>query len=82
MMIVALLMRAWMLQMASLGALPKALADDLLLVTTGTNALRRFAQAFQATIHHLHDMGGRIASAKSILFSNNSKVRTWLARKL
>ena len=27
-------------------------------------------------------MGGKIASAKSTLFSNNSKVRTWLARKL
>ena len=38
MMIVALLMRAWMLQIARLGAIPRALADDLLLLTTGANA--------------------------------------------
>ena len=67
--------------MAALGALPRALADDLLLITTGPGALSRFAQAFQATADHLQCMGGKIASTKSTLFSNRSKVRTWLSRK-
>ena len=47
--------------MISLSAKPRALADDLMLITTGSNALATFHKAFTITLDHLQDMGGNIA---------------------
>ena len=81
MLLVTLLLRAWLVQIIAAGAQPRALADDLLIMAHGPDALPLFAQAFQASLEHLIDMGGKIASAKSTLFANNSSMRYWLQRK-
>eukprot|EP00973_Karenia_brevis_P025734 3550088-Karenia_brevis.AAC.1 len=39
MVFVSLLLRAWLVQMESLQALPRTLADDVLLITKGSRAL-------------------------------------------
>eukprot|EP00973_Karenia_brevis_P061621 8569134-Karenia_brevis.AAC.1 len=75
----ALLMRAWQLQMQRLGAIPRTLADDLLLLTKGRRALHLFAHAFSATMEHLQDIGGRIAPTKSKIFATMTAHRTWLS---
>eukprot|EP00973_Karenia_brevis_P064832 9005585-Karenia_brevis.AAC.1 len=62
---ISLYMRAWQLQMVHMKALPRTLADDLLLITKGPRALHLFQVAFASTIQHLQALGGRVAPAKS-----------------
>ena len=81
MLFVSLLLRPWLLLVTHLQVQPRALADDLLLVAVGPDSLVRFSVAFQASIHHLLDLGGRVASMKSTIFSNSSDFRHWLSRK-
>ena len=78
MIFVGLLLRPWQLQMIALGAIPRTLADDLLLMAKGSRALHLFSFAFNATIEHLQDMGGRIAPKKSKLFATLTEHRQWL----
>ena len=65
---VAILLRPWLVHMKELSAKPRALADDILLITTGPNARDTFNIAFNATLVHLQDMGARISSDKSNFF--------------
>eukprot|EP00973_Karenia_brevis_P055130 7666161-Karenia_brevis.AAC.1 len=81
MLFVALYLRPWILQMRHLQALPRALADDILLITVGPDALLKFSNAFNCTLVHLTDLGGRISSHKSKLFSTFAKFRRWLQAK-
>ena len=67
---IALLLRPWSLQMASLAAMARTLADDILLLTKGGRALHLFHEAFNLIILHLHDLGGKVAPAKSLGFRN------------
>ena len=82
MVFVALLLRPWQLQMISMGAIPRTLADDLLLMAKGSRALHLFSRAFDATMVHLQDLGGRIAPSKSKIFATISDHRQWLAAYL
>ena len=75
MMIVALLMRPWMLQMKAAAATPRILADDLQIFTTGPRHLENLTYAFDLTHKHMEDMGARIAPTKSVTFTSDSTSR-------
>ena len=77
---VALLTRPWILQMEAIGAMARVLADDILLLTKGGRALHLFHEAFNLTIIHLHDLGGKVSPAKSLVFSTVVRFRHWLRR--
>eukprot|EP00973_Karenia_brevis_P065978 9170356-Karenia_brevis.AAC.1 len=71
--------------LADFGLTPRTLADDILLTTPidtppSQPLLREFATGFDATIAHLHDLGGRVAPSKSKLFALAPKQRLWLNR--
>ena len=59
MMFLALLMRPWMSCMREMGASPRTLADDLLIVTTGPQHLTTFIDCTEETHVYLHSMGGQ-----------------------
>ena len=80
MMVVALLLRPWLLQMRSLGMQPRILADDLQVISTGSRHLERFEHAYSKTHEHLEDMGARIAPQKCSTFSSDTVAREWLRR--
>ena len=58
----------------------RVLADDILLLTKGGRALHLFHEAFNLTTVHLHDLGGKVAPAKSLVFSTIVRYRHWLRR--
>ena len=64
MMVVALLLRAWIIQMNRVGVEPRVLADDLLLMATGDRSLPLFEYAYNLTHKHLDDMGAKVAPKK------------------
>ena len=61
MMITSLLLRPSVMQMKSLKVIPRILADDLQLMTTGRHHLRRFVRGFNTLHQHLEDLGARLA---------------------
>ena len=61
MMLVALLMRPWMMQMKSVGVIPRILADDLFIFSAGERHLEHIEYAFDLTHDHIEDMGAKIA---------------------
>eukprot|EP00973_Karenia_brevis_P041155 5693300-Karenia_brevis.AAC.1 len=79
MLFISLYLRPWMAQMLSLNAVPRTLADDLMLITRGSRALHVFQRAFELTMEHLIDLGGRLAPRKSKIFSTLASHRTYLA---
>ena len=68
--------------MESIGAMARVLADDILLLTKGGRALHLFHEAFSLTIVHLHDLGGKVAPAESLVFSTVIRYRHWLRRHI
>ena len=78
MMVTALQMRPWIMQMKSMAVKPRILADDLQIFATGPRHLEWFTHAFDKTHLHLQDMGARIAPQKSLTFSSNNTARQWL----
>ena len=78
MMLVALLLMPWIMQMRSLAAIPRVLADDLQLLAPGPQHLKTFEYAYNKTHEHPFDMGARLAPTKSIVFSTDSKVSSWM----
>eukprot|EP00973_Karenia_brevis_P044146 6116609-Karenia_brevis.AAC.1 len=66
--------------MQSLGATPRTLADDLLLTTTGSRALNVFKVAFNKTIEHMIDLGGRLSPQKSNLLPHSKHQKSVFAR--
>ena len=59
MMVVALLMRPWLVMMKMMHIMPRVLADDVLLMAKGRDMLAQFARALNATHDYLHAMGPR-----------------------
>ena len=59
--------------------MPRTLADDLMLLTTGIRALHTFRHALTTTLEHLTDLGGKLSAHKSRLFSTVETHRKWLA---
>ena len=78
MMVVALIMRLWLVMMKTMSVMPRVLADDVLLIATGRDMLKQFAKALDATHSYLHAMGARVASAKSYNFASVKTARDWL----
>ena len=93
MMVVALLSRAWIMQMRDYDVTPRVLADDLLILATDTeqagghlagNAeaaqghLAKAVAAFDATHGHLQDLGAKIAPKKCYAFTSCTTSRSWL----
>ena len=78
MMMVALLMRTWVVKVKEAGVIPSLLVDDILIVADGEDMLRKFKEAMDMTHEYLVDMGGMVAVKKSVNFTNNDKARVWL----
>ena len=78
MMITSLLLRPWVMQMKTIKVIPRILADDLQLMTTGRRHLGRFVRGFNTTHQHLEDMGARLAPKKSVAWSSTATARKWL----
>eukprot|EP00973_Karenia_brevis_P069399 9650728-Karenia_brevis.AAC.1 len=72
------------MQMRTLNMQARTLADDLFLTTKIDNAtqhsLHIFARAFNMTMQHLQDLGGRIAPHKSKIIATTTAHREWLKR--
>ena len=64
--------------MESNNTVPRTLADDLLVVSHGNNHHNDIIHATNLTHEYLTTMGARVATSKSILFTNCSNSRTKL----
>ena len=67
---VALLMRAWLVQMRSMQVDAKVLADGAMIVAKGRRMLRQYTKALDYTHEYLQDMGARVAPGKSYHFAS------------
>ena len=76
---VSLLLRSWMLQITQFHAMARTLADEIMIIARGSRALHIIQAAFEATMEHIADIGGRLAPSKSCLFATTTAHRTWLA---
>ena len=54
------------------------LVDDLQLIATGPRHIETFEFAFNRSHEHLQDMGARLAPKKSVVFSTDPKVSSWM----
>ena len=68
--------------MTSMGAIPRILADDIMLLTTGPDHLELFTDTFTATHKYLQDLGSQIAPTKSLTFSTLASTRKQLIREI
>jgi len=82
MMFVALLLRPWIFLAKYFGAIPRILADDILIITTAKGHLQSFTATLNATHLYLHNIGARVASNKSYNFSTSKLARQSLAKHL
>lgn len=78
MMVVALLMRPWMIVAKVMGVEPKVLANDVFMLARGRRMIETFAKVLNATHEYLRDMGAKVAPAKSYNFSSHIAGRKWL----
>ena len=62
--VVALLMRAWIMEMKHYAVQPRLLADDLQILSTGERHLNKFQHAYDKTHLHLQQMGAEVAPQK------------------
>jgi len=80
MMMVALIMRPWIIIMRSIPDVTAyILADDVLVVATGGNMVQNIAEAINQTHGYLHSMGAKVAPDKSYNFASTEAARRWLA---
>lgn len=70
-MVVALIMMPWILVAKAMGARPKVLADDVLILVSGARMLERFAGISHATHRFLRKMGAGVAPSKSFNFASS-----------
>jgi hypothetical protein len=82
MVIVALILRPWMIEIMQLGMKPRTLADDILIIAQGPNHFNSLVKGVTATHRFLLDMGARIAPEKSTLFSTDAASRNWMSNHL
>ena len=80
MLFITFLLLGWTRQMASFNIRARTLADDLFLSSTGTYALKSFVAAFNLTLSHMQDLGGRLSPHKSQLMATDEKHRSFLRR--
>ena len=80
MMVTALLMRPWIMQMKALVMNTRMLADDMQLVSVGPTPLENFTDAVDETYTHVVAMWAKLVTHKSLTFSSNEASRKWLRR--
>ena len=78
MMMVALIMRSWISVMATCQVSCFILADDVLILSAGTNITDKFVKALNGTHRYLQMMGARVAPDKSFNFASKSLYTNWL----
>ena len=78
MMVVALILRPWIMQMREAAVVPRILADDLQIIATAPKHLEHFEYAFDLTHEHLDDMGAKLEPATSVTFTSEAADRKWL----
>ena len=79
-MMVALIMRPWIILTRLVGGIQCfILADDVLILAIGKEMIGRFAKALSETHRYLHTMGARVAPAKSFNFESNKRQQCGLA---
>ena len=78
MMVVALLMRPWVLMAGHMGAVARVLADDVMIIAKGRRMLSIFANVLHATHQFLRSMGSKVAPQKSYNFASSKTARDWL----
>ena len=78
MMLVALIMRPWVIQMRTVsGTQAFILADGVLVLSTGSDMVRHAAVAIDKTHAYLHAMGAKVAPDKSYNFASLKVARDW-----
>ena len=83
MMIVAMIMRPWIMLMRNYtNVVCYILADDVLITAAGEQMYNSFVSALNETHDYLQQMGARIAPDKSFNFASHPKAREWLERTL
>ena len=78
MMIMALIMRPWLQKTKELNVEPKVLADDVLIIATGSRIIKRLARAIDAAHEFLPDLGAKVAPCNCFNFASNATARKWL----
>ena len=79
MVMVALIMRPWIILMRNVpGIACYILADDVLVWAEGELMVGHLAKALDTTHEYLHDMGAKVAPSKSYNFASDSKAAKWL----
>ena len=77
MMLIALMLRPWVMAIESIGAMPRILADDLMILTSGIHHCQLMHKAINLTHQMLSDMGAAVAPAKSFIFTDRTSARKW-----
>ena len=65
----------WAKQIRALKAIPRSLADDLMVIATGEDHEQIFLHAYATTISYLHCIGARLTSKKCFTFSTEAGTR-------
>eukprot|EP00973_Karenia_brevis_P005659 773365-Karenia_brevis.AAC.1 len=82
MLVIAILLRPWHLLAKVTHVIPRALADDLLLLATGDYVIHAFENGMNMTCKFLHDIGAKIAPDKCKVFASKAMHKNWLASKV
>ena len=81
MMMVALIMRPWVLLMRLIGDVQCfILADDVLILSMGKRMIGKFSRGLNQNHNYLHTMGVKVAPSKSYNFASNKRATVWLDR--
>ena len=75
MLMVAFIFKPWVNMIVSSGAVPRVLADDILVAASGDDHKSSFVEAFHATLQYIKDIGATVAPDKSYLISTNRVTR-------
>ena len=71
----AFLLAPWTKQIRALRAIPRSLADDLMVIALGEDREQIFKTAYAATCSYLHAIGARVTSKKCFNFSTEPSTR-------
>ena len=82
MMLVAFIMRPWIMIMREIGTIPRVLADDILILVLGPEHAAKLKQAYDVSHQYLKAMGAQIAADKSAVFSTCRRTRQWLRKHI
>ena len=80
MMIIMLLLRAWIIEMRTTTVKPRDLADDLMMIAAGDKHEDKIKAVVEGAYDYMQDMGAKVATQKSILFSSCPATRRRLRK--